>query len=230
MGTYHFASNYDWVKLNNGFNKARQHSELQALLQILSNYHPDALAAEVVKEHDTQLNEQYHSYLNHNFELTDNEVHQVLFQLGRKENIEKIHAVDWMDSIGERYYGDVMEWAKIHQPDIYEKFVQMSNDVSLKPENTIIENLNHINSDEYIDRSHEIHLKVSQIGKGTDYIGIDWVRWWYQRNLILYKNLIDIINAGYNKILLLVGGAHTYLLKQFLQETGEANVITFNDL
>lgn len=162
--------------------------------------------------------------------MSENEIQQILFRLVKYQNLNQIHAVDWMDSVGERHIGDVIEWGKENQPDFYKECLKYIPDDEISSKNSILQNLKNINAETTIFRSHQAHLKVSQIGTGINYVGIDWVRWWYQRNLIIYKNLIDVVNEGHHKVLLLIGGAHIHLVRQFLRETGEVKVLTFNDL
>ena len=68
-------------------------------------------------------------------------------------------------------------------------------------------------------------MLIAQIGKGTDYIGIDWLRWWYQRNLIIYSNLAKITNSPDDRTLLIIGGAHIHPVSQFIKESGMMDVV-----
>ncbi|MFD2829637.1 DUF5694 domain-containing protein [Corticicoccus populi] len=230
VGTFHFFSTTDLIKNDDLFNQEEHYNEVIELIDILKKFKPSALAAEWTKDTQSILDKQYQSYLENDFNLSENEIHQILFRLGQSENIPRINAVDWMDSIGERNFGDIIEWAKKNQHEFYTELIEKISVNELTKGDSLMKNFKKINDENSIFHSHQAHLKVSQIGSETDYIGIDWVRWWYQRNLIIYKNLIDIINEGHSRVLLLVGGAHIHLVRQFLEETGEANVLTFNDL
>lgn len=64
-----------------------------------------------------------------------------------------------------------------------------------------------------------MYMAVARIGKGEEYIGIDWIRWWYQRNLIIYYNLTKITKLPSDKTLLVIGSAHVHLISQFLKES-----------
>lgn len=63
-------------------------------------------------------------------------------------------------------------------------------------------------------------MQIARIGTGTDYIGVDWVRWWYQRNLTIFSNLSGLVSDSNDRIILLIGAAHIYLVRQFLLESG----------
>ncbi|WP_271398971.1 DUF5694 domain-containing protein [Salinicoccus roseus] len=230
MGTYHFASKLDMVSHENTFDEKNDQDQIQALTDILARFKPTALAVEITKDKQKHLNDEYRLYLAGKFSLEANEVHQVMYRLGERLGLAEINTVDWMDSVGNRGMGDVVEWAKVHQPDTYEAVYNMFMESDrIENNNTIIENLRLINADSNIRENHQAYMKLAQIGVGTDYVGIDWMRWWYQRNLIIYKNVMELVEGGYDRVLLYIGAAHLHLLKQFLTESGEVEVVSFNE-
>ncbi|CAM2833908.1 DUF5694 domain-containing protein [Salinicoccus roseus] len=229
VGTYHFASKLDMVSHEDTFDEENDQDQIQALTDILARFKPTALAVEITKDKQKHLNDEYRSYLSGTFSLEANEVHQVMYQLGERLGLAEINAVDWMDSVGNRGMGDVVEWAKVHQPDTYEAVYNMFVESDrIEDDNTIIENLRLINDEENIRENHQAYMKLAQIGVGTEYVGIDWMRWWYQRNLIIYKNVMELVEGGHDRVLLYIGAAHLHLLKQFLTESGEVEVVSFN--
>ena len=91
---------------------------------------------------------------------------------------------------------------------------------------TVLEILKRLNKDEQqVPLDHEVYMQIARIGKGNDYVGIDWVRWWYQRNLIIYKNILDLIQDENERILMIIGAGHRYLINQFLSESNEVIIV-----
>ncbi|GAA0492729.1 hypothetical protein GCM10008986_18880 [Salinibacillus aidingensis] len=88
--------------------------------------------------------------------------------------------------------------------------------------------VNDLIEEHYIKKHHEMYLQVSRIGKGTEYVGIDWVRWWYQRNLIIYSNIAKLAQSSSDRILLIIGAGHAYILSQLLADSGLFEVIPVN--
>ena len=231
VGTYHFTSNLDMVSHVDKFNEGKDRHQLQELIELLAAFDPTALAVEITQDKQKFLDDEYQAYLSDKFVLESNEVHQVMYRLGKRLDIDGLNAVDWMDSVGNRGMGDVMEWAKIHQPNVYEEVYNLfMKNGQVENDNTIIENLSIINTIENTWDSHRTYMKFAQIGEETDYIGIDWLRWWYQRNLIIYKNIMELIQAKHDRVLLYIGAAHLHLIEQFLAESGEVDVVGFNEL
>jgi hypothetical protein len=92
-----------------------------------------------------------------------------------------------MESVGNRAISQVFDWAKVEQPELYslidEKFrSKLQLDLNGK---SISELICNCNEEDFIKKQHEMYMQVARIGKGEEYVGIDWVRWWYQRNLII---------------------------------------------
>src|SRR5699024_3537272 len=101
----------------------------------------------------------------------------------------------WMEDIGNRSIGEVLEWAQTNQMELYNLITKVYiPKITPKIKNlTILEVLKYLNQKERIQLEQELYLNVAQIGEGINYVGIDWVRWWYQRNLIIYNNIIKLI-------------------------------------
>ncbi|GAA3716493.1 hypothetical protein GCM10022378_03440 [Salinicoccus jeotgali] len=231
VGTYHFTSNLDMVAHIDTFNEGEDQHQLQELIDLLADFKPTALAVEITKDKQKLLDDEYQAYLSDKSILESNEVHQVMYRLGKHLDMDRLNAVDWMDSVGNRGMGDVMEWAKLHQPNVYDEVYGMfMKNSQVENNNTIIENLKIINTIENTCDNHRAYMRLAQIGEGTDYIGIDWLRWWYQRNLIIYKNIMELIQAKHDRVLLYIGAAHLHLLKQFLTESRQVDVVGFNEV
>lgn len=77
-----------------------------------------------------------------------------------------------------------------------------------------------MNDPSFILANHEVYMHVARIGGWDNYIGLDWLRWWYQRNLIIYANLTKLIDTNNDRIFLIIGCDHVYTVKQFLKESG----------
>lgn len=191
-------------------------------------FNPTKIAVEIEKVHNEKLNISYQDYKKNAFDLTVNEVHQLGFKTGKKLNLETISAVDWMENINNRSIDDVLKWAEVNQPDLYDKIIseyipKLEVDFDGL---TVLEILKRLNKGEkQVPLDHELYMLIARIGKGHDYVGIDWVRWWYQRNLIIYKNILDLIQDDNERILVIIGSGHRYLIEQFLSESNEVEIV-----
>ena len=72
---------------------------------------------------------------------------------------------------------------------------------------------------------HEINnippLIAAQIGVGDQYVGLDWLLRWYERNLKIFVNPTRITESPDERILLLIGIGHVCILHQFLEDSAD---------
>lgn len=231
LGTFHmrYTPDLQRVEFDNLLLPKRQ-EEIRKVVNVLKNYNPTKIAFEVVKEKDNLLNEEYQQYINGQLELKVDEIHQFGFRTAAELKHKNIYAVDWMESVGNRAFSQVLDWAKIEQPDLahfideeYRFKLQLDLD-----DKCIFEMICKYNEEIFIKKQHEMYMQIARIGNGVEYVGIDWVRWWYQRNLIIYSNLAEITNSSSDKTLLIIGSAHVYLVSQFLKESELFDVVTLD--
>nr|WP_255437468.1 DUF5694 domain-containing protein [Thalassobacillus sp. CUG 92003] len=207
--------------------EAHRKEEIRNVIDHVKCYQPTKIAVEVIKREHEELNKAYQRYLNNTINLEINEVHQIGFKLAEEMGHTEIYAVDWMETVGNLGIGQVLEWAKEHQPALYHHIrdtylLQQMNGIQ---DRSIYDYIRLLNDEEQVKKDHEQYMAIAKIGEGTAYIGIDWVRWWYQRNLIIYSNLARITHSPHDRTLTVVGAGHVHLLTQFLKESGDFDVI-----
>ena len=72
---------------------------------------------------------------------------------------------------------------------------------------SVVEIYGSLNQDEYSRRDHEIYFTIARIGKNDQYIGANWVQYWYGRNLKIFVNLTRITESDDERILLIIGAS-----------------------
>lgn len=223
VGVFHMRYSPDirWQETE-GLLKAEQQAEIKKVLEQVKVFSPNKVAVEVVKEKQEPLTEEYQSFRKGGPELDIDEVHQLAFRLADNLGLTNIHAIDWMESMGNRSVGEVLDWAKEHTPEQYQEIEQEHLSVLFnhEKEKNLYQKIKACNEEHEVKRAHEIHLNLSRIGEATEYIGVDWVRWWYQRNLTIFSNLVEITKNPTDRTLLFIGHSHVYLLNQLLKDSG----------
>ena len=226
LGTFHFQGSLDIIQNQAGdlMSEEKQH-EIDAVVRKLNDFKPTKIPVEMERKQHDELNDNYQNYLNDNYALTANEIHQLGFKLGRELHLKEISAVDWMENIGNRSINEVLDWARDKQPDLYTKIMNeyIANLEVDYQGLTVMDIIRQINRPNPLD--HETYMHIARIGNEAEYIGIDWVRWWYQRNLIIYKNVFDLIVSTDDRILVIIGSGHLHLINQFLSESGEVELV-----
>jgi Family of unknown function (DUF5694) len=72
------------------------------------------------------------------------------------------------------------------------------------------------------------YYDLMDFGKDENYVGTDVMKDWYERNLKIYTNITRITEGKNDRILVLYGSGHSFLLKQFLHDSGRYTVVEAN--
>lgn len=229
LGTFHMQGSCDvhGEAVKDIFSERRQ-KEIEELLDKIKQYQPTKIAVEVERKKDELLNQQYVDYLNQQKQLTQNEVHQIAFRLAKQLEHEKIYAIDWMEQgVSIRGCGECITYLTEKEPGLYEEISKYEcEDIKLEHDTTIVDVYQKINSLEYEEMTQAYYTNYARIGVEDDYYGLGWLNWWYQRNLIIFANLSELVTQDSDeRILLLIGAAHKGILSQMLRDSKVFEVV-----
>src|SRR5690625_7225498 len=98
-------------------------------------------------------------------------------------------------------FGDILQYAKEHESERYNHIMQKYIEtMQLLAEElstiSILEAYKRLNNIESIIYLHEVYMEIAMIGKEKHYYVIDWLTWWYKRNLIIYTSLRRVITSS----------------------------------
>lgn len=228
------------IKMDDVLAPKRQ-NEISELVRLLKAYQPTKIAFEQDPSQDTELNANYRGYLNGTRELGRSEIDQIGFRLAKQMGHPKVYGVDywpWPDR--NPFFPDGFDWnlidyrkfAETHDqkhflrpPPLPEgKRTQDKNGATwIEPEEykSIVDMYIQLNEPEGRSADHQAYLQSARVGLGDQYPGANWVSHsWYDRNLKIYVNLTRITESVGDRILLIIGAGHVYLVQQFLEESG----------
>ncbi|RXZ81948.1 hypothetical protein EBB07_13175 [Paenibacillaceae bacterium] len=225
LGTFHMRPTTDMYQTEiDELQSSKRQNEILEVVDRLKQYNPTKIVVEMVPELEKSLNEKYRDYTSGNFELEVNEVHQLGFRIAAELKHEKLFAIDWMEKgAGTRGVGEVYEWAKTNQPELFNtifKELESIDNNEDKNEPTILNLYRNCNNPAAVKKHHQKYINMARIGEINNYVGMDWLIWWYQRNLILFSNIARISTSFDDRILLIIGNGHVQILYQFLEESG----------
>lgn len=224
LGTFHMGATSDLFKLDvDNLNSTKRQKEIHEVVERLINYKPTKIAVEVQRKHNKKLNEQYLNYLTGKYELEINEVDQIGFRIAQKMNHREIYGIDWMErGVAKKDAGDIYEWAKTNTPQLFDEvFSWLESSPIIKNEEykSILEMYRDYNEPDIINKLHASNINIARIKSTEEFIGLDWLLWWYQRNLIIFSNLAELSKSTKERILLIVGIGHVKILSNFLEES-----------
>ncbi len=82
-----------------------------------------------------------------------------------------------------------------------------------------------MNSERAIEMNHHLYLIINAVGKDENYAGVDLVSEWYKRNLLIFANVQRLIESPQDRVLIIYGQGHAKLLKQFIQDSPDMELV-----
>ena len=73
--------------------------------------------------------------------------------------------------------------------------------------------------------NHRPYLYMAQVGTAADPKGAEVLAGWYKRNLLIYGNLVRLIDSPQERILLLIGQGHAKLLSEYVAESPNLRLV-----
>jgi hypothetical protein len=233
LGTYHLANNNrDLVNLpiEDILTEKRQ-QEIERLVDGLARWHPTHVAVEWPHDDQAGLDRRYADYLAGRLKPTANERDQIAFRLAKKLHLQRVAAIDWLnEDPGNPSDYDFMDWAQHHgQADRLEDFIKEGQDEANRTASnmrgqTISQWYRALNDPKARLKDHQQYFTIASFGSNDRNPGAAWVGAWYARNLRIFNNLRDLIGPG-ERLFVLYGAGHTYLLSRFIDESNAAVLI-----
>ena len=233
VGTYHLANNNrDIVNLPvEDVLTAKRQAEIEQLVRGFAKWRPTKVAVEWPRDDQAGLDKRYAEYLSGSLKVTANERDQVAFRLARMAGLKRVEAIDWNDAFpgtGNDY--DFAGWAKRNgQADRFARFVQdgqaeaQRNAASMRV-TPVAEWYRALNSPAERVKMHQPYFTIATFGTNKENPGAAWVGGWYARNLRIFNNMREHLGAG-ERLFVLYGAGHTYMLDNFIRESGAAGSI-----
>ena len=232
LGTYHMGTPGNNVvngKVDDVTSPERQ-QQIVKLIEKLKRFNPTKIVVECDLEDDAKTQEIYARYLAGSYQLSKNETNQIGFRLAKESGHKKVHCVDWSDFWDDPSINYEKYASKDAELDSFLKGIyrNLKKEVDEEHEKLftlpVIEQLVLLNQPERIEKAHQGYFDIMRIGRGKEYIGANYVSWWYRRNLTILDNIIRITDSPDERILVIYGSGHLKLLTQFAKESGFYNV------
>jgi hypothetical protein len=218
VGTYHM-NNPGHDIFNNQADDVlspKRQAEMAELLAVLKRFRPTKIAIESIVFDDTRK-KQYAEYLAGRHTLTRNEIEQVGFRLAKELGHADIYPVDydgdfpWQRLINyAKATGRTKEWDQL-VAEMGEHFKQQGEFLS---RHTLLETLLFMNQNERVATDVGFYFREVHFGEPADYAGADLLTSWYQRNMRIYANIVNLIKSPEERILVVYGSGHLGWLRQ----------------
>ncbi len=91
--------------------------------------------------------------------------------------------------------------------------------MAVQEHDTILDMYRFFNRRESIDALSTPYMLLARIGANSDYAGAKTVASWHLRNLEMFAQLTQLIQSKDERILILYGAGHAYLLRDFIRQS-----------
>lgn len=250
LGTFHFANpGLDTYKPKYDIDifSEKSQKELMEVLNVIKKFAPTKIAVEWRSTRQKKLDSLYSAYLKGNYKLKSNEIYQIGFKLAKMLGHKKIYAVDAPVKKGllgmsneeykkkENYF---MQKAPkemlMREQSINDTFMSLyAKGDEMKTKISLLEYFKLLNDPYAIQNAHGHYLigsyKMGEREKG-DYFGADASMWWYNRNLRIFQNILNLNTPGKDKVFVLMGAGHLSILNFLAKSSVDFNYKSLQDV
>lgn len=236
LGTIHFNNpNIDQFnpETRDIFSKESQR-DLDVLVDRLSTLNISKIFVEREPSMQENLDSLMQEYVSGDYALGRNEVYQIGFRLAKRLQHHQVYAVD--DQTTDFDFEKIQAYAANHQQM---HFIDQLNLLGttlvdkinkLFQHNSIMQALAYINTDKMLKENSRYYTEyLVRIGSAAEPIGTETVAEWYKRNLLIYSNILRILDENDQTIIVVYGHGHIPFLKYLFEENLAFEVINTSE-
>jgi hypothetical protein len=187
----------------------KRQAEIAEVVAALKKFAPTKVAVEA-DAGDERVTKRYAEYVAGKHELSRNETEQLGFRLAKELGHATVYPVD-VD--GEFPFRHLMNFAKASGRSKEVESMMSEVGAMVKAENeylashTILQMLLTLNSDDRVAHDVGSYYLQGTIGEVGDWAGADLVSAWFQRNMRIYSNVMNIATPQ-DRIVVIFGAGH----------------------
>ena len=218
LGVYHMSNpGRDLVNMKaDDVLAPKRQAEIAQLIEVLKRFHPTKIAIEA-EVGSQKVKKEYSEYLSGKYTLTSNETNQIGYRLAKELGHHAVYPVDdeydfpWQRLANYAKANGIS--AKLDSISAgWGKLVQEESDILQS--HTILETLEYMNSDSRATKDMALYYATVPFGDPSEYAGPDLLAAWYQRNIRIYNNIVNLIESPNERILVIYGAGHLGWLRQ----------------
>ena len=210
----------------------KRQAEIDQILDGLARYNPTKIAVESQRRlPGTSLSENYPKFLAGTLPVSRNEVVQFGFRLAQRLKHPNVYATD-VD--GEFPFDAVMAYAKKSGRDaaIGQQIQWIQGEIAKQSELLKAHSLSALlrvqNDPSLIASGNKFYLDLLTYGSGDEQPGAAVVSGWYTRNIRICALIAQTAQPG-DRLLVIFGSGHAYLLRHCLSGIGNYRLVEPND-
>lgn len=227
LGSYHMGNpGLDTVNIEaDDVTLPKRQLELAVLAEQLARFAPTKVAVEMVPTLDSFVIAAYEKFTPADLLNDRNEIAQIGFRLAKRMKHRAVFAIDEQSKTIDYYPFDKVEaYANTNGQDAEIASLKTSWQAlgaeleAMQKRSTVSQILRELNSVKAIASDQSQYTKMLRFGQGNDWVGADLNAAWYLRNAKIHAKLMKIAQPG-DRIVVLYGAGHNYLLRDFVRTT-----------
>lgn len=229
LGTFHFTgggSDYINPEVDDYLAPARQ-AEIEDLVERLAAFNPTKIVVELVPEAEDRFNAAYAAYRTGTHELTVNERQQIGMRLAARLGHDRLYAADYSADMD---FSAMMAAAEANgQTHLLGRLPGLRAEIEAldarlnQPHVSVTERLRAYNTSEFL-AAHNVYLTLAQMGSIDNPSGANEMTNWWGRNLHIFAQIAQIAEPA-DRILVIYGSGHKFLLDQFFDDAVEFTLV-----
>ncbi|HET8613060.1 MAG TPA: DUF5694 domain-containing protein [Sphingomonas sp.] len=206
--------------------------QIETIIDDLARFRPTHIAIEWEVSEQDKLDKAYADYLAGRRAARADEIDQIAFRLGKKLGLKRIDAADWFkEPPGKDSDYDFETWAKQHGEQarldaITGRLKALSQRQTAAMRCTDVASwYDRVNTPAHRAEDNRAYFDFALLGDATANPGATWVGNWHARNLHIFANLVRIAKRPDDRVLVLFGAGHGFLLDRFARDSGAFRVV-----
>lgn len=225
FATFHLSNTTDANSSPVDINNPSVKRDVDKLVQKLVEFKPTIICVEVPKNSSEGVNAIYQKYKIDQTQITNwtEEINSIAFEVGRLSGVEKIYGIDYKLGFN---YPKLMQLAKESDSEYNKEFLkQNSKDLQEFNDLSLLGKFRIMNTENWRSELLNFYNFLSTIHTKDSLQGVEIIADFYKRNLGIYSNFSDIPKNSNDRILIILGGAHSAYLDLFLENNPEINLV-----
>lgn len=213
----------------------QRQDEIQSIIEALEKFKPTKIAVERPTRYQPKLDSLYNSYLSGNMELERNEIYQIGFRLAKKLGHKRLDCVDARPKrlplsdedeaiLNEEY----AEFEKSFEAVWNLRYKSLYDYIdTLQSELPLYKSLYLNNTEKLLDYFHGHYFVSAFRSNKIDYSEADgFTTTWFNRNLRIFNNLLNLKESNEERILLIIGAGHVPIIKNCIKASPDFDVVS----
>ncbi|MGE5277063.1 MAG: DUF5694 domain-containing protein [Acidobacteriota bacterium] len=188
----------------------RRQAEIGEVAAVLEKFRPTKVAVEADLG-DDRVPKRYADYVAGKYALTRNEVEQIGFRVAKELGHKTVYPVDVE---GDFPFQHLVNFAKAsgRSKELEAILGEIGGMVKAQNEyllsHTALETLLDMNSDARVAQDVGFDYRQASFGELGDWAGADLVAAWFQRNIRIYSNVVQLVDSPAERVLVIFGAGH----------------------